>query len=517
MDEQNPNLEDQNSNMELETNNVVNAPKANVESVQETNVENVQENTNNNVEGAEQVICDEETQNTNETDTSNGENKKNNVGIVVGIFVAVIVLVVLCGAFVILRGNKGQRFLKMFDNDYLLRIPRNTTEIALNNNSVNISTKIDADEFMESLGAESKEIGILSLNASTLRNKKNFTTNLTINSNENELAKAKVVLNGTNLGVVVPGLFERYVAVDFSDIDGLAKNLNLDDDNAEDIKNKLSNNAQLAEKNKNVVKRYLKILTKQISNNIDVEKNVTVNINGNESNTDRHFVKLNTNDMMYIARDMLKTARKDKELYEVASEFKNFDYTWEEWVEKINYSLENIEEYIKKDYIPREFFILEAYRKGNNTLAARITFLEGREEVFGMKVSASNNKSDSYLEVKFGSYGSYFSLVLNSKTGKNKSNTDVYLKVDAEDENQNIKLLTFVVEGRNVSNPKVDVISDSALMLNSASEKSREEFMDNLKEKLPSYLSNIASKLPEGLSDFVDVLNDLNYGIEYYE
>ena len=256
-----------------------------------------------------------------------------------------------------------------------------------------------------------------------------------------------------------------------------------------------------------------KILTKQISNKINVEKNVTVKINGNESNANRHFVKLNSKDMMYIAREMLKTARKDKELYEVASEFKNFDYTWEEWVEEINYSLESIEENIKGDYIPSEFIIIEAFRRGNNTLAARITFLEGREEVFDMKVSAFNNKSDSYLEVKFGSYGSYVSLILNSKIGKNKSNTDVYLKVDAE----KIKLLTFAVEGRKVSNPNIDVISDSALMLNSASEKSREKFMDNLKGKLPSYMSNIASKLPEGLADYADILSDLNYGIEYYE
>lgn len=513
MDEQNPNLEGQNSNIEPETNNVVNAPETNVESVQETNVENVQENTNSNVEGVEQVTGYEKTPNINETNAPNGGNKKSNVGIVVGIFAAIIVLVVLCGAFVILRGNKGERFLKMFENDYLLRIAKSTSEIALKNNNVNMSAQIDVDDFMESMGVDSKNIGTLSLNASTLRNKENFTTNLTVNSNENELAKAKVVLNGTKLGVVVPGLFERYVAADFSDIDGLAKNLNLDDENAEDIKNKLSNNAQLAEKNKNVVKRYLKILTKQISNKINVEKNVTVKINGNESNANRHFVKLNSKDMMYIAREMLKTARKDKELYEVASEFKDFDYTWEEWVEEINYSLESIEENIKGDYIPSEFIIIEAFRRGNNTLAARITFLEGREEVFDMKVSAFNNKSDSYLEVKFGSYGSYVSLILNSKIGKNKSNTDVYLKVDAE----KIKLLTFAVEGRKVSNPNIDVISDSALMLNSASEKSREKFMDNLKGKLPSYMSNIASKLPEGLSDYADILSDLNYGIEYYE
>jgi len=85
MDEQNQNLEGQNSNVEPETNNVVNAPEANIESVQETNVENVQENTNNNVEGAEQVISYEKIPATN---TPNGGNKKSNVGIVVGIFAA---------------------------------------------------------------------------------------------------------------------------------------------------------------------------------------------------------------------------------------------------------------------------------------------------------------------------------------------------------------------------------------------------------------------------------------------
>lgn len=509
MDEQNQNLEGQNSNVEPEASNVLN--------VSEANVEGVQESTNGNVGSTEQVVNYEKIPTSNETNVLNGKNKKNNVGIIVGIFAAVIVLIVLCGAFIVLRGNKGERFLKMFENDYLLRIPKEICNIALNNNNINASAEIDIDKFVEDLGAESNNAGKISLNTSTLRNKMNFATTLTLNSNKEELAKAKLVLNDKKIGLAVPGLFERYVAVDLNDIDGLVKNFNLDEEDVEKFVEALKNNIESAEKTKKISERYLKILTKQISNKINVEKNAIVKINGNENKTNKYFLKLESKDMMNIKRVILSVAKKDKELYDLLSKQEEFDYTWEEWQEEIDDSIREIEYEFKNNYIGDASLTLEAFVKGNNTLAARIIYVEGEYEILNIAVSSYNNKADSYLEVKFGSYGFYESLIFNSKMEKNKLNTDMYMKVDTDDGKQKFKLLTFTVEGKKVSNPKIDVISDSALMLNSATQKSMEKFASEVEENIPTYLSDIYSKLPEGMKEVIDSLSDLNHGIEYYE
>ena len=98
-------------------------------------------------------------------------------------------------------------------------------------------------------------------------------TRLTVNSNETELAEAKILLDGAKIGVAVPGLFDQYVAGDLDDIDGLLKNLNVDEEEIKKFVETLGDDVETTLEAKHVVDRYAKIFAKNISNKINSEKN----------------------------------------------------------------------------------------------------------------------------------------------------------------------------------------------------------------------------------------------------
>ena len=488
MDEQNQNLEEQNSNV--------------------SNVEENNQVENNVPENNAEVPT------SNESGNSNGGKKKNNTVLTITIFSVVIILILACCVFVALRENKGERFLRMCEDDYLLRIPKYAGNIMLKNNKVDFKLEIDADELIESLGGESSNTGKLSLRTSTLRNKDNFLTRLTVNSNETELAEAKILLDGAKIGVAVPGLFDQYVAGDLDDIDGLLKNLNVDEEEIKKFVETLGDDVETTLEAKHVVDRYAKIFAKNISNKINSEKNVTITINGQENKATKYFFKLENSDIMNLAIEALNKAREDKELYDLVNKQGSVDYTYEEWQESVDNLLDDIQSSMDELDLNEITMQMEVYRKGDDTLSVGFVLEEDGYEMINVAISALNDKNTSYFEVKTGTTGSYICFELDSEKSNNKLDTDLYLRLDTVDGNERIRLLNMVLENENVSKPELETIDSSALMLNTATQEERKAFVNKVQEKIPSYILRLSSKLPEGLADFLDELADLGYGTD---
>lgn len=488
MDEQNQNLEEKNSNIE----NIVDNTK-------------LENRTSNNSEKASIP------NNINQ----NGENKRNDVGIAIAIFA--IILILACGAFVTLRESSGEKFLRMCDDDYWLRIPQNVRSIILRNNKVDFKAEFDIDDFLKNIAGEESNAGKLSLTTSTLRNKNNFLARLVLNLDETELAEAKILLNGTKLGVTMPGLFEQYIAEDLSDIEGVLKSLNLDEDSIKKLKDTIENNAKMVLEAESVADRYTKIFAKNISDKIGTERNAVIKINGKEIKTTKYFFKLETQDIIKLLNEVLEQARDDEELYDLAQKQEGFDYTWEEWQEAIDYLLDDVHSTMNEDYLYEISMQMEVYRRGNDTLAIRIVYMQDDDNLLDINISALNERDNSYIEVKVGLENNYMSFELESEKLDNRLNMNLYLTPDVTSRSKKIKLLNIVVEGENVSKPEFDTIDDSDLMLNSASEEEKRSFVTNVQRKLPSYILKVLAKLPEGLADFIDALSDLNDDANYYD
>lgn len=123
---------------------------------------------------------------------------------------------------------------------------------------------------------------------------------LVINKGDSECLKGYLALTDETLGVKVPDLYNKYIAVENRDFKKIAKTFNLDDEYVEMIPDKIPSGMTEEEKeiiNALVTKYITKIAEQFNENNYMAEKNINVNVNSKEIVADRYTLAISTKTM----------------------------------------------------------------------------------------------------------------------------------------------------------------------------------------------------------------------------
>lgn len=493
-----------------------NEENKNVEVANETSVETLSQNeqiTNEPVVSGEEVIQDFNANVENENAPKRG---KKIWGIVVAI--VAIILVVVSGV-VIYATNRGARVIDMCFDDYMFGYIDEINDISSKNNKLSFKAEFDADEFMEALGAESQDIGKLSLNLSTLKKDDKFASKVTLNSNQNELLTLKVLLDNLELGVAVPELFDDYVVVDLSDTEWLSETLELDKEKITTAIEKIKENKETTTKLEKLYKKYFSILKKNVGNDVKVERNVAIEINDEEINTTKHCLTLDAKKMLEVCIAILENARDDNELFELVVINSEAEISLEDWQDAFDEEILKMENAITKaEKLDENLYLaIEAYRKGTDTVAIKFALSDDTEEYMSIRVAALNKKSNSYVDMLIESDGAQISIFADTKKTDNKLDCDLGIFGVMNGRKESIKLISLVLEGSNVSASEFDEFGENALIVNTATEDELEAWENKFGTNLVYYLLNLSSKLPKGLSSLISSLGDLNHGSELYD
>ena len=123
---------------------------------------------------------------------------------------------------------------------------------------------------------------------------------LLINKGDSEYLKGYLALTDETLGLKVPDLHDKYIAVENRDLKKIAKTFNLDDEYVEMIPDKIPSVMTEEEKEKinALATKYVTKIAEQFDeNSYMAEKNINININSKEIVADRYTLNISTKTM----------------------------------------------------------------------------------------------------------------------------------------------------------------------------------------------------------------------------
>jgi len=325
----------------------------------------------------------------------------------------------------------------------------------------------EASEFNLEFGMESngKEMKATVEGKTDIKNKKEYAS-LKVTDSENEYFNMEFLMGNETLGIQIDELHEKYLALENRDLKKLAKTFGLDEEDIEQIPDKLeflesSYSEEDMKKAENLKEKYLKKIDEQIDKSkYKMEKNVKTDVNGEEVTANKYTLTLTTKEIAQIERNITTELFEDPEFVELYEKNGNKE-SLEELKEDVIISEAEIADMEEKDVN------ISVYEKESKTVKTDIVSGEDKIEFI---IDNKENESTILLSIYSSKsedeeVGQTVNLTFNNKYENkigiatleianiyNKADVEeAYSLKDYEDENYKIALRTEKKDENNMT------------------------------------------------------------------
>ncbi len=403
-------------------------------------------------------------------------------------FSIVIIILVITGAGAIFGNSTGKKFVNLLTKNQKIVEVLNTDD---RNSQVNSKIKIDIDNIFKSFGGQATGLGVLKIDTVDIVKNDDYSVSsvVSLDSLKDNNIEFQIVKTDNIVGLNIPQLTEKFIGVDIEDIDGLINNLKKIGLIDADVKKEKYDKNQRDEL-REILEKYLDVISKNIGDFIEKESNVEVFANGKTDEAKEYKFILNGESLVKIGVIVEKELLKSKSDIKKLVEFGFIDNA-DEFIEKLKENIEYNEKVIKEqDYnsIYDGEIIIKVYEKDRKNIA---TVLEFNNMTLGFYVF--ENSKDNYELVLMATSGSN-EIVLSWTMEKNNviTNSNINLKMNYDGKTYDVKLCDIEVkELRSIKDEIITISKDNVLLLNSATKKDLEEFYEDVKDNLEEFLEQI--------------------------
>lgn len=429
--------------------------------------------------------------------------------------IVVILIVAILGVFLFggnLFASKGQKFVKLatVDQKFLSVFDTKNKDVQINS-----ELKIDIDGIVKEIGGEPTGLGALKLENKEIIKNEDYTDKLLISLDGMKDAKfeLQIAKNKKLVGVHIPEITEKFIAVDLDDVDGLLNNLkklgiNIELENSKEHEFTENDRKELED----LLKKYIGFFADISSDYIDKKDNAKVEANGKSEVATEYKLTLDGESILKLAieleKEFLKNERDIDKLVELG-----FIDDKDEFIEGIKNDMENnksmIEDGSYKDLMGDIEIIIKLYEKNGKNIA---TVVEVEDVYFGFYMfETSKDDYEAILELREGPQSMRF--VLDITTEKNVKNGKLEFVLDTDEEDINVTLFEAKKEELNkIEDEIIKISKDDVLLLNTATEDELEEYVEEATKNAEKFVNDLLG-IESGKNNdlFIDEIIDNDY------
>lgn len=334
--------------------------------------------------------------------------------------------------------------------------------------------------------------GNIEIEGTVVTEDKNYDVKMSLNNSVN----SEIIQNGNKLAVSMPKLYKKYIVVENANMERDIKKI-LDITSDENSKQQISR----------IKKKYEKLLASSIKDDIEIEKDKNIELNGNSYSTTKYELDLDSKKLTEITKKLLKELKDDGETLDfvskkinecnkLKSEYANMKTEENITTEDIRKEIENISNNIKIDEnIELE---IKAYEYQKENIKTELELKQKDSEYsFILETQPTNEKQTSTLTIKKGK--ETLQIQYDGTLEKELYNGNVTLNKNSALGKMNITM--YKTPTRNVR--KIDELSSIEIATASDEEIKalREEIKNNLKVTPKDNIGKFEIKKPTTSGD----------------
>lgn len=422
------------------------------------------------------------------------------------IIVAIVILAVsVFGVFAFsnigskLFASKSERFFQLATVDQKLL---SLLEADNNKAQVNTELEIEVDKILKDFEIDTVELGSFLIETKNIVKEEDYSNVTTVKLDEIDGAKLdiQVVKTGDLIGVHIPEITEKFIAVDIGDFEGLMENLDklgLELDNDEfDIESKIENLEILEEQQRELIKlleKYVKVMQPILDDFIEVEKDVEIKVDNKTEKATEHKLTINEKTFVKVGKAIIETLLNNQKdidkLVELGVLPKDEK---EDFIEELEFLLGNINEAIQEESYEGAMndineIVIKLYEKNDKNIA---TVFEIDDIEIGLYVFEKQNDYD--LILRGAAEDAEILLILQSDTKGNETTNELVFAVKSDGERHEATLCKTKTEKLDKAEDEMIKIKKSdVLLLNVATE-----------EELENYVTEISGNVEEFINKF---------------
>lgn len=527
---------DTNNNEVLENGNMENG-----------NVTNEVNEATQNVAVQTEVVQEEVTQQQAPQQNVEKNHNKNNLKILIGVVVVIILIGVACvfampGVF---NSEETEFFDLLIRKQSVAGVANDIAAKTEKSKQVDTKIKADISEILETFGADTGDTDLnVEVDISEVKSGDDMSGALELLLNKKSLGIIHFAKTGEMYGLKFADTTEKYLAFENNNLKELFENFDVED--TDEIPDKILTQKDFekvmkidkATANK-ILDKYIKVLSKSVKGKVETKKNVKIEIDGKEIKTTQHTLTLNEKDTAEMALAMLKALKEDeKNIKLFIDDYKailklmeesgyatkemlsyddlpSTDEICEEFIGAIEETYEQLKEIVEEDDFDEDTEIsLVIYEYKNEIVATKIV-ADDAAIVFECL-----NSEDVFIRFATEQDGKELAAIVLSGEMDSKK-LDLELKLVSN--GIKLKLITITQEYKSKADEEmIKLNKKTALIVNKASEEDLEEFAEELKEGLTKYLEDLVEEFPEFSSlfsaqdDSYDY-DDFDYSDYYYD
>lgn len=334
------------------------------------------------------------------------ERGRKNEKIILAIVIVAIILISQIAIILVNTGifnNNGEKFISLLtEKQYLCSMVKKNLDNFSGDGekkykfSLQNSTLTKVQKF---LGISKYKLlnGSVEVEGTVVTEDKNYDVKMSLNNSVN----SEIIQNGNKLAVSMPKLYKKYIVVENANMERDIKKI-LDITSDENSKQQISR----------IKKKYEKLLASSIKDDIEIEKDKNIELNGNSYSTTKYELDLDSKKLTEITKKLLKELKDDEETLDfvskkinecnkLKSEYANMETEENITTEDIRKEIENISNNIKIDEnIELE---IKAYEYQKENIKTELELKQKDSEYsFILETQPTSEKQTSTLTIKKG-------------------------------------------------------------------------------------------------------------------
>lgn len=334
------------------------------------------------------------------------ERGRKNEKIILAIVIVAIILISQIAIILVNAGifnNNGEKFISLLtEKQYLCSMVKKNLDNFSGDGekkykfSLQNSTLTKVQKF---LGISKYKLlnGSVEVEGTVVTEDKNYDVKMSLNNSVN----SEIIQNGNKLAVSMPKLYKKYIVVENANMERDIKKI-LDITSDENSKQQISR----------IKKKYEKLLASSIKDDIEIEKDKNIELNGNSYSTTKYELDLDSKKLTEITKKLLKELKDDGETLDfvskkinecnkLKSEYANMKTEENITTEDIRKEIENISNNIKIDEnIELE---IKAYEYQKENVRTELELKQKDSEYsFILETQPTSEKQTSTLTIKKG-------------------------------------------------------------------------------------------------------------------
>ena len=334
------------------------------------------------------------------------ERGRKNEKIILAIVIIAIILISQIAIILVNAGifnNNGEKFISLLtEKQYLCSMVKKNLDNFSGDGekkykfSLQNSTLTKVQNFL-GVGKYKLLNGNVEIEGTVVTEDKNYDVKMSLNNSVN----SEIIQNGNKLAVSMPKIYKKYLVVENANMERDIKKI-LDITSDENSKQQISR----------IKKKYEKLLASSIKDDIEIEKDKNIELNGNSYSTTKYELDLDSKKLTEITKKLLKELKDDGETLDfvskkinecnkLKSEYANMESEENITTEDIRKEIENINNNLKID--ENIELKIKAYEYQKENIKTELELKQKDSEYsFILETEPTSEKQTSTLTIKKG-------------------------------------------------------------------------------------------------------------------